>query len=116
MGHHDPQHHVQKPVRRCFLPDIGSRREKCPWGRQGIRAFNRHLGVFVQALPQPVKSQVLDAHLETLKAGWYGAMAFGATALIAVAVEKHVPLRTELGSMYGMEEKANKDRQDVDGC
>lgn len=70
----------------------------------------------MQALPQPVKSQVLDAHLETLKAGWYGAMAFGATALIAVAVEKHVPLRTELGSMYGMEEKANKDRQDVDGC
>ncbi|KAK9439741.1 uncharacterized protein VB005_07900 [Metarhizium brunneum] len=92
----------------CRISD--SRREKCPWGRQDVRAFNR---AFIQALPQPVKSQVLDAYLETLKAVWHGAMAFGATALIAVAVEKHVPLRTELGSKYEMEEKANKDRQDV---
>lgn len=82
----------------------------------GGRASELSTGAFVQVLPQPVKSQILDAYLETLKAVWYGAMAFGATALIAVAVEKHVPLRTELGSKYGMEEKANKDRQDVDGC
>jgi hypothetical protein len=79
----------------------------------GGRASELSTGAFVQALPQPVMSQVLDAYLETLKAVWYGAMAFGATGLIAVAVEKHVPLRTELGSKYGMEEKANKDRQDV---
>ncbi|QLI73448.1 Efflux pump FUS6 [Metarhizium brunneum] len=77
------------------------------------RASELSTGAFVQALPQPVKSQILDAYLETLKAVWHGAMAFGATALIAVAVEKHVPLRTVLGSKYEMEEKANKDRQDV---
>lgn len=82
----------------------------------GGRASELSTGAFVQALLQPVKSQVLDAHLETLKAGWYGVMAFGATALIAVAVEKHVPLRTELGSKYEMEEKANKDRQDVEAA
>ncbi|KHO10742.1 peptide synthetase [Metarhizium robertsii ARSEF 23] len=71
---------------------------RCALG--GGRASELSTGAFVQALLQPVKSQILDAYLETLKAVWHGAMAFGATALIAVAVEKHVPLRTELGSKY----------------
>ncbi|KAK2592123.1 hypothetical protein QQS21_010194 [Conoideocrella luteorostrata] len=71
----------------------------------GGKAYESATGSFVQTLQQNVKSEVLDVYLEALKAVWYGAMAFGATGLIAVAVEKHVPLRTDLDTNYGLEEK-----------
>ncbi|KAI3391106.1 hypothetical protein diail_7957 [Diaporthe ilicicola] len=78
----------------------------------GGKAYQLSSGSYVQTLPPNTKSEVLGVYIEALKAVWYGAMAFGATGLIAVAVEKHVPLRTELETEYGLEEKKNKDRED----
>ncbi|PHH67382.1 hypothetical protein CDD81_151 [Ophiocordyceps australis] len=79
----------------------------------GGRAYEFATGSFVRELPQPVKNQVLHVYLGALKAVWYGAMAFGATGLIAVAVEKHVPLRTELETKYGLEESKDKHKQEA---
>ncbi|KAL1870694.1 hypothetical protein Daus18300_005014 [Diaporthe australafricana] len=75
----------------------------------GGKAYQLASGTFVQILPPAVKSEVLDVYLEALKAVWYGVMAFGASGLIAVAIEKHVPLRTELETQYGLDEKKSED-------
>lgn len=78
----------------------------------GGKAYQLSSGTYVQTLTPNTKSEVLGVYLESLKAVWYGAMAFGASGLIAVAVEKHVPLRTELETEYGLEEKKNRDGED----
>ncbi|OTB09267.1 hypothetical protein M426DRAFT_316555 [Hypoxylon sp. CI-4A] len=75
------------------------------------RAYQFATGPYVQTLGPGVKSEVLGVYLEALKAVWYGAMAFSATGLIAVAVEKHVPLRTELETEYGLEETRIKEKE-----
>ncbi|KAI1212619.1 MFS general substrate transporter [Annulohypoxylon truncatum] len=74
----------------------------------GGRAYEFSTGPYVQTLEPGVKSEVLGVYLEALKAVWYGAMAFGASGLIAVAIEKHVPLRTELETEYGLETKVEE--------
>lgn len=75
----------------------------------GGKAYQLASGTYVQSLPPGVKSEVLGVYLEALKAVWYGAMAFGASELIAVAVEKHVPLRTDLATDYGLQEEKVRD-------
>jgi hypothetical protein len=81
----------------------------------GGRAYEFATGPYVQTLRPDLKSEVLDVYLQALRAVWFGAMAFGATGLIAVAMEKHVPLRTELETKYGLEEKTEKIKEDSDG-
>ncbi|KAJ0108225.1 hypothetical protein J7T55_000190 [Diaporthe amygdali] len=78
----------------------------------GGKAYQLASGAYVQTLPPVVKSEVLDVYLEALKTVWYGAMAFGASGLIAVAIEKHVPLRTDLETEYGLEEKKATEEED----
>jgi hypothetical protein len=75
----------------------------------GGRAYELATGPYVQTLRPNLKSEVLDVYLQALKVVWYGAMAFGATGLGAVALEKHVPLRTELETSYGLQEKEKDD-------
>lgn len=78
----------------------------------GGRAYELASGPYVQTLSPGVKSEVLGVYLDVLKSIWFGAMAFGATGLIAVAVEKHVPLRTELETDYGLEGEKREDVED----
>ncbi len=77
----------------------------------GGRAYEFATGPYVQTLNPDLKSEVLNVYLQALKVVWYGAMAFGASGLIAVAIEKHVPLRTELETNYGLEEKKEKEKE-----
>lgn len=39
---------------------------------------------------------------------WIGAVAFDATGFIAVAIEKYIPLRTELETKFGLEQNNKK--------
>lgn len=55
-------------------------------------------------LKPALKPEVPGVYLEALKVVWYVAMAFGASGFIAVATEKHVPLRTELETEFGLQE------------
>lgn len=77
----------------------------------GGNAYQLASGTYVQTLPPVVRSAVIDVYLEALKAVWYGAMAVGSTGLIAVVIERHVPLRTELETTYGLEEAKEKEEQ-----
>lgn len=58
---------------------------------------------FVQSLPEPTHGQVIATYVKALKATWIAAAAFGVTGLGAVLVEKHIALRTELVTEYGIE-------------
>lgn len=76
------------------------------------KAYQLVSGRYVQSLPPVVKFEALNVYLEALKTVWYGAIAFGASELITVAFEKHVPLRTDLVTEYELQEEKVRDRED----
>ncbi|KAL5389728.1 hypothetical protein DPSP01_002220 [Paraphaeosphaeria sporulosa] len=70
---------------------------------QGGRAYQLSTGAFLKTLSSQTQSQVFEVYLDALKAVWLAAVAFGASGLVAVGVEKHVPLRTYLDTDYGLD-------------
>ncbi|KAF2115748.1 MFS general substrate transporter-like protein [Lophiotrema nucula] len=77
----------------------------------GGRAYERVSGAYVQALPPSLRAEVISVYLKALRAVWIGAVAFGATGVLAVLVEKHIPLRTELNTQYGIEDRYQEDQE-----
>ncbi|KAI1764733.1 hypothetical protein GGR53DRAFT_492921 [Hypoxylon sp. FL1150] len=77
----------------------------CIYRLAGGRAYQFASDPYIHNFEPRSQSEVLDVYLQATKVVWYGAMAFGASGLIAVAVEKHVPLRTELETDYGLQER-----------
>jgi hypothetical protein len=75
---------------------------------QNGRAYQFVSGEYVQALPTAVKAEVIGVYLDALKAVWIGAIAFSATGFVAVLIERHVPLRTELDTKYGLKHHDEK--------
>lgn len=80
---------------------------------QGGRAYQLSTGAFLRSLPQNTQLQVFEVYLDALKSVWLAAVAFGASGLVAVAIEKHVPLRTYLDTDYGLDasNKANSSEE-----
>jgi hypothetical protein len=79
---------------------------------QNGRAYQFVSGEYVQALPSTVKAEVIGVYLEALRAVWIGAIAFGATGFAAVYIEKHMPLRNELDTKYGLKPHGEKEQGD----
>ncbi|ORY01724.1 major facilitator superfamily domain-containing protein [Clohesyomyces aquaticus] len=77
-------------------------------GLQNGKAYQFASGAQVQSLQPSSRAQVIDVYLGALKVVWIAAAAVGASGLFAVAVEKHVPLRLELETQYGLEEEGAK--------
>ncbi|KAF1951800.1 MFS general substrate transporter [Byssothecium circinans] len=67
------------------------------------RAYERVSGAYVQSLTPLLQAEVISVYLQALKAVWIGAVAFGATGILAVLVEKHIPLRTEMNTEFGID-------------
>jgi hypothetical protein len=63
---------------------------------KGGRAYQLATGNFVYSLPADTKEQVLRVYLDALKVVWLAAMAFGASGLIAVGLERQIQLRSNL--------------------
>jgi len=79
---------------------------------RGGRAYQLATGNFVNSLPVETRAQVFEVYLDALKVVWFAAMAFGASGFIAVALEKHVPLRSNLETQYGLDtEETSKDEE-----
>lgn len=68
----------------------------------GGRAYQFANGAYIRSLPLNVQDKVVMAYLKALKGVWIAASAFGVTGLFAVLVEKHIPLRTELETEFGL--------------
>ncbi|KAJ8069256.1 hypothetical protein OCU04_002920 [Sclerotinia nivalis] len=78
----------------------------------GGRAYQSISGTYIHSLEPIVQREVISVYREALRAVWIGAVAFGCTGIVAVLVEKHIPLRTELETQFGMEsEKVAKDQE-----
>jgi EmrB/QacA subfamily drug resistance transporter len=79
------------------------------------RAYQSVSGSYLKTLSPTSHQQVLSVYQDALKAVWIAALAFGATGFVAVAIEKHIPLRTELDTKYGMEDEKSKDSEEEKG-
>jgi hypothetical protein len=75
---------------------------------RGGRAYELAGGLYIRSLQPDTKSQVVEVYLHALKVVWIAAVAFGASGFIAVLWEKHVPLRTQLDTQYGLETNEKK--------
>ena len=71
---------------------------------RGGRAYQFVGSVYIRSLEPIVQQEVISVYQEALKTVWIGAVAFGAAGVVAVFVEKHIPLRTELETQYGIEQ------------
>ncbi|PVH97622.1 MFS general substrate transporter [Periconia macrospinosa] len=70
----------------------------------GGRAYESISGSYIKALPLQIQQEVLSVYDKALMAVWIGAIAFSATGFIAVALERHIALRTELDTKFGLEQ------------
>lgn len=71
----------------------------------GGKAYSLVSGGFVQSLPPSVKQQVVNMLTHSLKPVWYGGVAFSLLGFVLSFFEKHVELRTQLDTDYGLEKE-----------
>jgi hypothetical protein len=79
------------------------------------RAYQSVSRSYLKTLSPTSHREVLSVYQDALKAVRIAALAFGATGFVAVAIEKHIPLRTELDTKYGMEDEKSKDSEEEKG-
>ena len=73
------------------------------------RAYEHATQEFVTALPQPVRGEVIGVFQDALKYVWYISVIFSGVAFFLAIVEEDLPLRTELDTEFGLENKESKD-------
>jgi MFS family permease len=64
---------------------------------------------YVKSLPLAIQDQVVETYLGALRVVWIVGVALAGSGLLVVLAEKHIPLRQELSTQYGLEMKAEKD-------
>lgn len=73
----------------------------------GGKAYSLVSGGYVQSVTPEVREQVVAMLRESLKPVWYGAVALALLGFVLAFAEKHVDMRTQLETEYGLE-KAEK--------
>ncbi|KAH8172782.1 major facilitator superfamily protein [Sarocladium implicatum] len=74
----------------------------------GGKAYEHATSAFLKTLPEEWRAQVTSVFAKSLRLTWLVALAFGAVGLLAVFFEKEVPMRNELETEYGLEERKDK--------
>lgn len=64
----------------------------------------------VQALPDGVRQQVTDLYAGTFSITWLAALSFSLLGFLLVFVEKHIEMRKELDTEFGIEEKKKTEK------
>lgn len=80
----------------------------------GGKAYQYATREFVLSLPETTRRQFVSAVNDSLKRSWFVAIAFAALGVLLVLVERDVPLRQELETEYGIKEKKEKEKDDVE--
>ncbi|KAL4876599.1 major facilitator superfamily domain-containing protein [Aspergillus karnatakaensis] len=62
----------------------------------------------IGSLDEPVRGEVIGVLTDALELVWQVSVVFSGVAFLLVVLEKQVPLRAELETEYGMEEKGSK--------
>jgi MFS family permease len=67
----------------------------------------------VQRLPEPVRAQVISVYVKSLNVIWQVGIALSLLSFLLVFLERHIALRTELETSYGLdEEKTQTSKKD----
>jgi hypothetical protein len=60
---------------------------------------------FVPHLLEPTRSEVIGVYVKALRTVWYIGVGLSCLAFVLVLVEKETPLRRDLDTIYGLEDK-----------
>jgi hypothetical protein len=90
-----------------FAPNIRDKTVQATLARG--QAFETISSPYIDNLPKEVRAEVIGVFDDALNVVWEVALALAVCGMLLVFVEKHVPLRTQLDTKYGLENK----RQDV---
>ncbi|KAM5438229.1 hypothetical protein McanMca71_007966 [Microsporum canis] len=71
-------------------------------------AYQHATAAFISSLVEPVRSETIGVFVEALRLVWYIATVFSGIAFLLALVEKEIPLRTELETEFGLEDKNQK--------
>ncbi|KAL8896246.1 MAG: hypothetical protein Q9207_007799 [Kuettlingeria erythrocarpa] len=78
------------------------------------RAYGYASESYAKMLPHDLAEEVVGVYTESLKAVWEAAIAFALLGFMAVFIAKHIKLRTELETDFGLDE-VEKRRAKADG-
>ncbi|KAF1950185.1 MFS general substrate transporter [Byssothecium circinans] len=79
----------------------------------GGKAYSLVSSGYVQSLALEVKKEVIDMLVVALKPVWYGGMAFSLLGFVLAFAEKHVEMRTQLDTEYGLEKESKSTSTEV---
>ena len=79
------------------------------------QAFESISSPYIDNLPTEVRREVIGVFDDALNVVWEVAVALAGCGMLLVLVEKHVPLRTQLDTKYGLEEKSRNDEDQERG-
>lgn len=71
---------------------------------------------FLLSLTKKEREQTVKVYAQAMKTVWQVAATFSAVAFFMVFLEKHVVLRTELNTAFGIEKKKNEDAVESSRC
>jgi hypothetical protein len=77
---------------------------------QNGKAYHFASGVYRSALPVVIQYDIVTVYVETLKVLWYAAVAFSVVGMIAVFGEKHIALRKDFETAFGLGDDKTKDK------
>ncbi|KAF2122852.1 major facilitator superfamily domain-containing protein [Lophiotrema nucula] len=75
-------------------------------------AYGYASGGYVNKLPDETRHEVVRIYVHALRAVWIAAAAFAAFSFLLVFAEKHVELRKELNTEYGLDDDGKKQSKD----
>lgn len=78
-------------------------------------AYSFASGSELNKLTNDIKVEVISIYADALKAIWQAAVAFACLGFFAVFVERHVELRTQLHTEFGLEEPKKIEAPDEAG-
>lgn len=77
----------------------------------GGQAYGRATKRYISQFEDPVRSQIIEAFAAALKHVWWISIAFSVLAFLLALLEKDIPLRTELHTEFGLEQKGKAERE-----
>jgi MFS family permease len=77
------------------------------------KAYEAAGSSYVKSLVPVVQDQVVNTYIDALRVVWIVAIVLSATGLLAVFFEKHIPLRQELDTSFGLDAKGEKTEADA---
>ena len=74
-------------------------------------AYGYASGGYIHKLEPVIREEVIAVYVKALQTVWQAIIAFSCVGFLLVFVEKHVELRKDLNTEYGLEEKSEKQKE-----